>query len=80
MQPMRLQQIEQIFHAALDLEPEQVEGLLRERCAGDESLRGEGGVAPIAERKEIAADAEFAGRPRRNAPQIAVEHVERNAG
>ena len=41
MQPMRLQQVEQIFHAALDVEPEQVEALLRERCAGDESLRGE---------------------------------------
>jgi non-specific serine/threonine protein kinase/serine/threonine-protein kinase len=41
MQPMRLQQVEQIFHAALDVEPEQVEALLCERCAGDESLRAE---------------------------------------
>src|SRR5262245_30456705 len=41
MQPVRLQQVEQIFHAALEIEPEQVEALLRERCAGDESLRGE---------------------------------------
>ncbi len=29
MQSMRLQQVEQIFHAALEVEPEQVEALLK---------------------------------------------------
>jgi non-specific serine/threonine protein kinase/serine/threonine-protein kinase len=37
--PARLQVIEAIFHAALELEPMQREAFLRERCAGDETLR-----------------------------------------
>src|SRR5690348_15575899 len=39
MAPARLQTIEEIFHAALDCEPNQVGVLLEIRCAGDEALR-----------------------------------------
>src|SRR6266550_9309370 len=40
MTPARLQTIEEIFHAALDCEPDQINALLDETCAGDEVLRG----------------------------------------
>ena len=39
MDPARLQAVEAIFHAALDVEPSQLEQFLAERCAGDASLR-----------------------------------------
>ena len=39
MDPARLQAIEAIFHAALDLEPAKTGQFLAERCEGDESLR-----------------------------------------
>jgi non-specific serine/threonine protein kinase/serine/threonine-protein kinase len=39
--PARLRAVEDIFHAAVGAEPPQLEHLLRERCAGDESLRRE---------------------------------------
>lgn len=37
----RLQTVEQIFHAALELPPQQLDAFLNERCAGDELLRRE---------------------------------------
>src|SRR6266480_3318683 len=40
MTPARLQTIEEIFHAALDCEPDQLNAFLDETCAGDEVLRG----------------------------------------
>src|SRR5438874_3666630 len=40
MTPARLQTIEEIFHAALDQEPDQLNAFLDETCAGDEVLRG----------------------------------------
>src|SRR5882757_3237418 len=40
MTPARLQTIEEIFHAALDCEPDQINAFLDETCAGDEVLRG----------------------------------------
>src|SRR5216110_701322 len=40
MTPARLQTIEEIFHAALDQEPIQLNAFLDETCAGDEVLRG----------------------------------------
>ena len=39
MTPARLQTIEEIFHAALDQEPEQVGAFLNTACEGDEVLR-----------------------------------------
>src|SRR6266576_383778 len=39
MPPARLQTIEEIFHAALDCEPDQLNAFLDETCAGDEVLR-----------------------------------------
>ena len=39
LDPARLQAVEAIFHAALDVEPSQLEQFLAERCAGDASLR-----------------------------------------
>ncbi len=39
MTPARLQAIEEIFHSALDRDPEQVELFLETACAGDERLR-----------------------------------------
>src|SRR2546430_3456567 len=39
MTPARLQTIEEIFHAALDCEPDQINAFLVETCAGDEVLR-----------------------------------------
>ncbi len=41
MEPARLRAIEAIFHAALDVEPEQRDAFLGEQCAGDDSLRRE---------------------------------------
>src|SRR5438132_4649321 len=38
MTPARLQTIKEIFHAALDCEPEQLNAFLDETCAGDEVL------------------------------------------
>jgi eukaryotic-like serine/threonine-protein kinase len=40
MTPARLQTIEEIFHAALDCEPDQRSAFLDKTCAGDEVLRG----------------------------------------
>src|SRR6266576_6365597 len=40
MTPARLQTIEEIFHAALDQEPDQVGAFLDAACEGDEVLRG----------------------------------------
>jgi hypothetical protein len=40
MMPARLQAIEEIFHQALDCEPDQLRAFLDERCASDEVLRG----------------------------------------
>jgi len=40
MTPARLQTIEEIFHAALDCEPDQRSAFLEKTCAGDEVLRG----------------------------------------
>jgi TolB-like protein/Tfp pilus assembly protein PilF/tRNA A-37 threonylcarbamoyl transferase component Bud32 len=40
MTPVRLQTIEEIFHAALECEPNQLSAFLDKRCAGDEVLRG----------------------------------------
>src|SRR6266513_1804200 len=40
MTPARLQTIKEIFHAALDCEPNQLNAFLDETCAGDEGLRG----------------------------------------
>jgi serine/threonine protein kinase len=40
MTPARLQTIEEIFHAALDCEPDQLNAFLDETCACDEVLRG----------------------------------------
>jgi non-specific serine/threonine protein kinase/serine/threonine-protein kinase len=37
----RLQAVEEIFHAALEREPQQVGALLDEKCTGDDSLRRE---------------------------------------
>src|SRR5467141_259046 len=39
MTPARLQTIEEIFHAALDCQPDQLNAFLDETCAGDELLR-----------------------------------------
>jgi serine/threonine-protein kinase len=41
MSPERLQQIEQLYHAASALEPGQREAFLQKACAGNESLRKE---------------------------------------
>jgi Tol biopolymer transport system component/tRNA A-37 threonylcarbamoyl transferase component Bud32 len=41
MEPERWQQIERLYHSAIELEPEQRERFLREACAGDESLFNE---------------------------------------
>src|SRR6266853_3882400 len=38
MTPARLQTIEEIFHAALDCEPDQINAFLDETCTGDELL------------------------------------------
>ena len=38
MTPARLQTIKEIFHAALDCEPDQLNAFLDETCAGDEVL------------------------------------------
>jgi serine/threonine protein kinase len=38
MTPTRLQTIKEIFHAALDCEPDQLNAFLDETCAGDEVL------------------------------------------
>jgi len=40
MTPARLQTVEEIFHAALDQEPDQIGAFLDTACAGDEVLRG----------------------------------------
>jgi serine/threonine-protein kinase len=40
MTPVRLQAVEEIFHAALECEPDQLSAFLDKRCAGDEVLRG----------------------------------------
>src|SRR6058998_3198088 len=40
MTPARLQTVEEIFHAALDQEPDQIGAFLDAACAGDEVLRG----------------------------------------
>ena len=40
MTPARLQTIEEIFHAALDQEPDQISAFLDTACEGDELLRG----------------------------------------
>jgi eukaryotic-like serine/threonine-protein kinase len=40
MTPARLQTVEEIFHAALDQEPDQVGAFLEAACEGDELLRG----------------------------------------
>jgi hypothetical protein len=40
MTPARLQTIKEIFDAALDCEPNQLNAFLDETCAGDEGLRG----------------------------------------
>jgi serine/threonine protein kinase/tetratricopeptide (TPR) repeat protein len=39
MTPARLQKIEEIFHAALDQEPDQISAFLKTACEGDELLR-----------------------------------------
>jgi hypothetical protein len=39
MTPAQLQTIEEIFHRALDHEPDQVGAFLKTACAGDELLR-----------------------------------------
>jgi tRNA A-37 threonylcarbamoyl transferase component Bud32/tetratricopeptide (TPR) repeat protein len=39
--PARLQAVEAIFHAALDVEPDRRQAFLDERCAGDAALRSE---------------------------------------
>src|SRR5437764_1061920 len=39
MTPARLQKIEEIFHAALDQEPDQISAFLDTACKGDELLR-----------------------------------------
>jgi serine/threonine-protein kinase len=41
MKPERWQQIEQLYHAALKLEPSERSAFLQEACAGDEQLRRE---------------------------------------
>ena len=41
MDAARLQAVEAIFHAALEVEPDDRDRLLRERCAGDEAVRSE---------------------------------------
>jgi eukaryotic-like serine/threonine-protein kinase len=41
MTPERWQQIEQLYHSALKLEPSQRSAFLQEACAGDEALRRE---------------------------------------
>ncbi len=49
MNPKRREQVRQIFHAALELEPGRREAFLREACAGDESLLKE--VASLLEQE-----------------------------
>ena len=41
MTPARLQTVEEIFHAALDQEPEQIARFVNSACEGDEALRRE---------------------------------------
>ena len=41
MTPARLHTIEEIFHSALDQEPDQIGAFLDTACEGDELLRGE---------------------------------------
>src|SRR6266849_4185663 len=41
MKPERLQKIDEIFQAALDLPPERRENFVAEACAGDAELRAE---------------------------------------
>jgi tetratricopeptide (TPR) repeat protein/tRNA A-37 threonylcarbamoyl transferase component Bud32 len=41
VEPARLQAVEAVFHAALEVDARQRDGFLRERCAADESLRQE---------------------------------------
>src|SRR5256885_6873041 len=41
MMPPQLRTIEEIFHAAIDHEPVQVEVFLDKACVGDENLRGQ---------------------------------------
>src|SRR4029453_2913330 len=41
MTPAQLQRIEEIFYAALDQEPDQINAFLETTCEGDELLRGE---------------------------------------
>src|SRR5437867_4060840 len=40
MTSAQLQRAEEIFHAALEREPDQLSAFLDKRCAGDEVLRG----------------------------------------
>ena len=41
MQPERWQQIDQLFHSALEQEPDRRAGFLAQKCGADESLRNE---------------------------------------
>jgi eukaryotic-like serine/threonine-protein kinase len=41
MEPDRWEQIERLYHAALEREPEARESFLDEACAGDEDMRRE---------------------------------------
>ncbi len=41
MEPERWKQVESIYHAAVEREPESREAFLDEACAGDEELRRE---------------------------------------
>ncbi len=46
MKPESWQQIDRIFHAALDRKASERSAFVREACAGDESLRQEVEVLP----------------------------------
>jgi serine/threonine-protein kinase len=41
MKPERWNQVEQLYHAALEREPDAREGFLSQACAGDSDLRRE---------------------------------------
>ncbi len=41
MEAERLKQIEEIYHAALEISPEKREAFFKQRCGADENLRRE---------------------------------------
>jgi len=47
MEPDRWEQIERLYHSALEREPDALDAFLDEACAGDEELRREAAASPL---------------------------------